>query len=122
MRKLIVTLLCLVSMTTFAIEFNTARPQDSDHVDVTFSSVNNSSYMSVGSAYSSSVYEVGSSGPAHHGSVHRAGGPGSVTPETPADVDPNNPQFSPVGDALLPLLLLAIGYVLIRRRNDEMME
>ena len=84
----------------------------------TMQSVNNSGYMSSGSTYASSVYEVGSSAPSRAG-VRKA--PPSVTPNTESkDYDPTNPQFAPLGDAVLPLMLMALawaGIVYLRRRR-----
>ena len=84
----------------------------------TMQSVNNSGYMSSGSTYASSVYEVGSSAPSRSG-ARKA--PPSVTPGTESkDYDPNNPQFAPLADACLPLMLLAVAYAVcmsLRRRK-----
>ena len=73
-------------------------------------SVNNASFMSSGSTHAStiSIYEVESSTPEATGrSIRKAppGGGGGAS-----DYDPTNPQFSPIGDAVLPLLALAILY------------
>jgi len=85
-------------------------------------SVNNSSYMTSGSAYSGTVYTVGASelnnAPSRPGQIRR-GGPGTPTEES--TYDPNNPQFSPIGDALFPLLLFALAYgawILTRRKKQ----
>lgn len=72
-------------------------------------SVNTAPYMSSGSAYRSTVYAVGSYSPS--GQAPAAGprrAPGSPTGES--TYDPANPQLAPIGDALLPLLLLAAAY------------
>ena len=86
-------------------------------------SVNNSSYMTSGSAYSGTVYTVGASepnnAPSRPGQIRR-GGPGDPSGES--TYDPNNPQFSPIGDALIPLLLMVMVYatsLLLRRRRKR---
>ena len=85
----------------------------------TMQSVNNSGYMSSGSTYASSVYEVGSSAPSRSG-ARKA--PPSVTPGTESEgYDPTNPQFSPLGDALFPLLIMASAFAVFtyfRRRRQ----
>ena len=72
-------------------------------------SVNNNAYMSSGSTYSPAVYEVGA---CNVGTTSPAMGPRKAPPVTGGEstYDPNNPQFAPLTDALLPLLLLALGY------------
>jgi hypothetical protein len=84
-------------------------------------SVNNSSYMTSGSAYSGTVYTVGASelnnAPSRPGQIRR-GGPGTDS----SGYDPNNPQFSPIGDALIPLLLMVMVYatvLFLRRRRKR---
>jgi len=84
----------------------------------TMQSVNNSSYMATGSAYSSDVYEIGSSNP--YAPTIRKGLPGGTGEES--DYDPNNPQFAPVGAAFIPLMLMALAfmgitYLRIRRKK-----
>jgi len=81
----------------------------------TMQSVNNASYMSAGSTYSSAVHEVGLSAPA--AAPVRKAPPGTGGEST--GYDPANPQFAPVGDALLPLLLMALAFagVIYRRKN-----
>ena len=72
-------------------------------------SVNNASFMSSGSTHAStiSIYEVESSTPEATGRSIRKAPPGTGGE---SGYDPNNPQFSPLGDAVLPLLALAILY------------
>lgn len=74
-----------------------------------------SGYMVSGSAYSSEVYEIGSGSPsaAHGRTIMRDGFPG-VDDGT---YNPNNPNFGPVGDALIPLLLLALIYAIVAYRR-----
>ena len=78
-----------------------------------------STMMSSGSTYASEVYAIGANSP-------------SATPSGPRRVsglgtddsghDPNNPQFSPLGDAFIPLLLMVMAYatsILLRRRKSR---
>lgn len=83
---------------------------------VNMQSVNNSSMMTSGSSYSSSVQEVGAYSPAGPHKAKMDGGLPSVDPTQPA-ADPNNPQYGPVGDALIPLMLCAGAYLIIRARR-----
>ena len=89
-------------------------------------SVNGSNYMSTGSDYSSKVYEVGSesptSGPRRSKMDGGSGGFPSIDPENPqeADTDPDVAQHGPIGDAVLPLMLMAVagaGFIALRRRR-----
>lgn len=88
---------------------------------MTMQSVNNSGYMVSGSMYSSNVYEVGSASPT-------SSSPGSPIRKAPPDItggesddyDPNNPQFAPIGDAVGPMLLMALalaGLIYLRRKK-----
>lgn len=113
MRKFIVILICAFGITGYAVSQQQLATQAVTPA-VNMQSVNNSSFMSSGSSYSSAVMEVGASGP--HRAKKDDGFP-SVTPGTPADVDPNNPQYGPVGDALIPLMLCAGAYLIIRARR-----
>ncbi len=70
-------------------------------------SVNNASFMSSGSTHASTIYEVKPSTPEATGRSIRKAPPGTGGE---SGYDPNNPQFSPIGDAVLPLLALAILY------------
>lgn len=70
-------------------------------------SVNNVSFMSSGSTYSSDIYEIDASAPSSNSRSVRKAPPGTGGE---SGYDPNNPQFSPIGDAVLPLLTLAILY------------
>lgn len=80
-------------------------------------SVNNSAVMSSGSVYSSSAYEVGASGV--RASVP-ANGPRKAPPTTTGGTT-NQPGFNtPLADACLPLMLLAVAYAVcmsLRRRK-----
>lgn len=79
---------------------------------VNMQSVNNSTLMSSGSAYSSDIQEVGAYSPSTAG-VRKA----PPTPGGGTSYDPNSPQYGPVGDALIPLMLCAGAYLIIRARR-----
>jgi hypothetical protein len=88
---------------------------------ITMQSVNTSGYMVSGSMYSPNVYEVGSTSPTSSspGSSIRKAPPGTGGE---SDYDPNNPQFAPLTDALIPLFLFALGYlmyILYRKRQEK---
>jgi len=87
-------------------------------------SVNKTALMSSGSTYSSSVSPVGSSNPysSPPKGQRRSGGFGDITVDdgsgtTEADVNPQNTQFSPLGDALIPLLIMAFIYAIVLYRR-----
>lgn len=84
---------------------------------ISMQSVNSGSYMSSGSSYSAEVYSVGASAPASTPSGPRkappdVGGGGGDEPVV-SDYTPTNPQFSPIGNGLLPLILIALVYTLV---------
>lgn len=116
MRRLIIILFCALGIQLYAVEYTpfaapTMAPAAAMH------SVNNTTHMASGSAYTPTVYAVGSSAPSH--GPRKA--PPSVTPGTTADVDPANTNYGPVGDALIPLMLMAlafVGYTYLRRRKQ----
>ena len=120
MKKLFVIFISAISIGAIAVN-PTNEEKTSEEFSATINSVNNPSYLSTGSAYSSSVSEVGADAPMNS-PMRKAGGggPGAVDPTQPAQNDPQNPQFSPVGDAVLPLLLMAMAFgavVYLRRRK-----
>jgi len=88
-----------------------------DAASVAMPSVNNSGYMYSGSTYSPTVYEVGAYSPS------KAAGPRKSPPgKDDTGYDPTNPQFAPLGDALIPLLLMVMAYatcLLLRRRKSR---
>ena len=120
MRRFIIILICALGMQLYAVEYTpfaapTMAPAAAMH------SVNNTTHMASGTTYAPTVYPVGASAPSHG---PRKVGPPSVTPETPADVDPANTNYGPVGDALIPLLLMGMAYaayVFLRRRKTRVM-
>ena len=114
--KRILALVLMIGIKAFAVDYTIGASQ-ATAPSVTMQSVNNSAYLSTGSDYSSNVYDVGQSAPARAG-VRKAppGGGGA------SDYDPSNPQFSPIGDALIPLLLMVMAYatyLLLRRRKSR---
>ena len=122
MRNLFVIFLCAIGFTVYAADY----PPFASEVppSASIQSVNSISYMSSGSAYSSAVYDVGSYSPMQN----TASGPRKAPPGTGGEsgYDPSNPQFSPLGDAVLPLLLMALAfaaYIAIRKkkRKDSLM-
>lgn len=119
MRRLLIILFCALGMQIHAVEYAPFASYSTTDPAVSMRSVNNSSYMSSRSAYTPTVYEVGASDPSRAG-VRKA--PPTVTPGTTADVDPTNTQYGPVGDALIPLLLMGMAYaayVFLRRRKSR---
>lgn len=116
MKKILAILVLMIGIKAYAVDYTIGASQ-ATAPSVTMQSVNNSAYLSTGSDYSSNVYDVGQSAPARAG-VRKAppGGGGA------SDYDPSNPQFSPIGDALIPLLLMVMAYatyLLLRRRKSR---
>ena len=115
MKRLLFICICAMGLSVYAVDYS---PMASSLPSQTMQSVNNTSYMSSGSTYTSAVYEVGSYSP----SAAPVGGPKKAPPGTGGEstYDPNNPQFSPLGDAILPLILMALvftGYIALRRKK-----
>jgi len=113
MRKMLAIFLCAIGISVYAVEY---APFASDLPPAAaMQSVNNSRYMTVGSSYSSDVYAVGSYSPLHA----PAAGPRKAPPGTGGEsgYDPNNPQFAPIGNVLLPLLMMALAYALVTYRR-----
>ncbi len=121
MRQLIIILICALGMQLYAVEYTPFASNRATAPVAAMHSVNNTTHMASGTTYAPTVYAVGASAPSHAG-VRKA--PPSVTPETPADVDPANTNYGPVGDALIPLLLMGMAYamyVFLRRRKTRVM-
>jgi len=116
-------LICLLAIHLHAVDYTPLYATPSAPV-AEMQSVNSASYMSSGSTYSGTVYTVGASepnqAPTRSGQI-RKGGPG--TPSGESDYDPNNPQFSPLGDALWPMLWMILAYGIVafirRKKNEE---
>ncbi len=117
MKRMITILICSLAINLFAVNFTPfVAPANVPLAEM--QSVNNASFMSSGSTHASTIYEVESSTPEATGRSIRKAPPG----KDDGTHDPNNPQFSPIGDAVLPLLALAILYAAflflhIRRRQ-----
>ena len=117
MRKFIAILICAFGITGYAVSQQQLATQ-AVAPTVNMQSVNNSSMMSSGSMYSSDIQEVGAQNPA------AARGPRKNPPATGGSgYDPKTPTVDgPIGDALLPLMLMAlafVGYTAIKRRKAE---
>lgn len=104
---MITILICSLAINLFAVNF-TPFVEPANVPLAKMQSVNNASFMSSGSTHAStiSIYEVESSTPEATGRYIRKAPPG----KDDGTHDPNNPQFAPIGDAVLPLLALAILY------------
>ena len=103
MKRMITILICSLAINLFAVNF-TPFVEPANVPLAEMQSVNNASFMSSGSTIS--IYEVESSTPEATGRYIRKAPPG----KDDGTHDPNNPQFAPIGDAVLPLLALAILY------------
>jgi hypothetical protein len=105
MKRMITILICSLAINLFAVNFIPfVEPANVPLAEM--QSVNNASFMSSGSTHASTIYEVESSTPEATGRYIRKAPPG----KDDGTHDPNNPQFAPIGDAVLPLLALAILY------------
>ena len=115
MRRLLFILLILTGINTHAVDYAPWGTTRAALPATTMPSVNDAEYMTSGSAYSSSVYDVGSAGPAAAPAVRKA------PPSTGgvSDYDPANTQFGSIGEAVVPLLVMTLIYVLAlyRRRH-----
>lgn len=117
MKKILAILILMIGIKAYAVDYTIGASQ-ATAPSVTMQSVNNSAYLSIGSDYSSNVYDVGQSAPARAGVRKAPPGGGGGT----SGYDPSNPQFSPPGDALIPLLLMVMAYatyLLLRRRKSR---
>lgn len=105
MKRMITILICSLAINLFAVNF-TPFVEPANVPLAEMQSVNNASFMSSGSTHASTIYEVKPSTPEATGRYIRKAPPG----KDDGTHDPNNPQFAPIGDAVLPLLALAILY------------
>ena len=107
MRRILSIFLCAIGISVYAVDY--APFASSVPPSAAMQSVNNTGYMTVGSSYSSDVSAVGSYSPSHTPAV----GPRKAPPGTGGEstYDPNNPQFAPLGDAVLPLLIMALAFM-----------
>ncbi len=113
MKAFFVSILCVISIGLYAADFTPATAPST-----TMQSVNNASYMSSGSTYSSTVYAIGATSP----SDAPARGPRKPPPGSDTSgYHPDNPLFAPLGDALIPLFRMVMVYatylLLLRRKS-----
>ena len=119
MRKLLMIFVWAIGIAVYASDYT---PFAADmQPSMTIQSVNTSGYMVSGSMYSPNVYEVGSTSPTSSspGSPIRKAPP-VITGGESDDYDPDNPQFAPIGDAVEPMLLMAMalaGLIYLRRKK-----
>ncbi len=128
MRRMIMFILCVVvcAQVSYADTFRRteylANPDCGSFSTAPYiRSVNSASFLSTGSSYSSEVFEVGSSDLSSDSESGTGRGIRKAPPGTGgvSDYDPTNPQFAPVGGAMIPLLVFVLvfcGVVAIRRR------
>ncbi len=120
MKRFLAIIASALCISLYAVEYSPIIPHTQAPM-MDMRSVNNSAYMSSGSTYSPAVYEVGA---CNVGTTSPAMGPREAPPVIgggESDYDPANPQFAPLNDALIPLLLLALGYgiyCLCRKRRE----
>ena len=121
MRIVMVIMLALITPCMVFARMSSANEQSTSNNSTTMMSVNNSELMQTGSSYSSDVYEVGSSSPSSAPAA-APGGPRKTLPDPdPSGYNPENPQEGPIGDAVLPLMLMAAacgGVVYLRRQRE----
>lgn len=113
MKRVIILLFSVFSLGLYSAEITLATTPTA-----TMQSVNNVSYMTSGSTYAPTVYDVGSYSPAAQAPAAR---PYKAPPSTSgeSDYDPKNPQFAPVGEGLLSLLLMAGIYLLVTIKRKQ---
>ena len=123
MQRYLFILISAIGIQVYAAEYTPFASSQASAPAITMQSVNNASYFSAGSTYSSSVYEVGSDSPSSApGRGVRKAPPGTGGE---SGYDPSNPQFAHIGDAVLPLALLALAYCLflfgrqLKKRREE---
>lgn len=119
MRRYLIILFCTLGIHIYAAEYAPFAGGSATVPMATMQSVNNSGYMSSGSSYTSTIYDVDSSAPSRAG-ARKA--PPSITPGTTADVDPANTNYGTIGDAVMPLLIMVMiytMYVLLYRRKTR---
>lgn len=117
MRRFIIILFCAVGIQIYAAENTPFASNRATAPAAAMRSVNNTAHMSSGSTYTPAVYAVGASNPAQ--GPHKA--PPTVNPGTTTTDEFENPNYGPVGDALIPLMLMAlafVGYTYLRRRKQ----
>lgn len=123
MKQILAILFCTIGISVYAVDFT---PIQATAPSASMQSVNNGSFMSAGSSYAPVVHDVGAYSPMASGPLRaKAGGFDDITTDQPSeDYDPNNTQIGPVGDALIPLLLMGMAYaayIFLRRKKARMM-
>ena len=116
MRRYIIILLCLIGVQVYAFEYVMLGAQTTPVANM--SSVNDIEYMSSGSKYSSDVDEIDTSTPDDAPVARRARK--SAPGVDDGSYNPNNPQFSPIGDGAMAMMVMAMalaGVVYLRRRK-----
>ena len=119
MRRIITIVLCFFGVSLFAVEYTPIIPQ-TQAPTIDMQPVNNTAFMSSGSTYSPAVYEVGAYSPAQP-SIRKTSLPLPTPGGEVSDYDPDNPRFAPLTDALIPLFLFALGYLMyiLYRKHQE---
>ena len=121
MKKIVVILmLSLVGIGVKAVNQTFVATQPTPAA--TMQSVNGTGAMSTGSAYSSTVYEVGSQSPTSGPRRAKMEDFPVIGEDTESGEKIDNPNFGPVGDSVLPFTLLsmvAAGVVYLRRRKQQ---
>ena len=120
MRRIITIVLCFFGVSLYAVEYTPFIPQ-TQAPTIDMQPVNNTAFMSSGSSYSPAVYEVGAYSPAQP-SIRKTSLPSlPTTGGEVSDYDPANPRFAPLTDALIPLFLCALGYLMytLYRKHQE---
>ena len=119
MRRIITIVLCFFGFSLFAVEYTPIIPQ-TQAPTIDMQPVNNTAFMSSGSTYSPAVYEVGAYSPAQP-SIRNASLPLPTPGGEVSDYDPDNPRVAPLTDALIPLFLCALGYLMytLYRKHQE---
>ena len=110
MRRIITIVLCFFGVSLFAVEYTPIIPQ-TQAPTINMHQNNNTAFMSSGSTYSPAVYEVGAYSPAQP-SIRKTSLPLPTPGGEVSDYDPDNPRFAPLTDALIPLFLFALGYLM----------
>jgi len=119
MRQLFAILFCTIGISAYALDYT---PIQATAPTATMQSVNKGDYMSAGSSYAPNVHEVGATTPSRGAGPRKSGFNDITTGEATGEggYDPGNTHFGPVGDALIPLLLMVMAYasyLLLRRRK-----
>lgn len=104
MKRILFLVLCVIGLEAYAANFTSSTAPTA-----TMQPMSNA-YMKTGSTYTPTVYAVGSYSP----SAAPAGGPHKAAPgKDDGSYNPNNPQFSPIGDAIIPLFIMSFFYTLM---------